>query len=183
MPEGDFSDGTRVLEIIFGLILISLSGTVFLLTEAWLALMVILLGVALFLFGISSIFKGYRETYQSRRQRIANVIIGLIFNITSILAIIYWPMGELLWAIILTVALLILGTTLFITGIFGAVYAIWHRVFMVIIGAIIIALGIFIVTQPTAAQFLLALILATGLLLAGIYLLVLGITRNRAMLE
>jgi uncharacterized membrane protein HdeD (DUF308 family) len=183
MSEGDFGEWIRVQEVIFGLILISLSGAVFLLSEAWLPLMVILLGVALFLFGISSIVKGYHETFQSRRQRIANVIVGLIFNVTSILAIIYWPIGGLLWAIILTISLLILGITLFITGILGAVYAIWHRVFVVIIGAIIIALGIFIVTQPMAAQFLLALILATGLLLAGIYLLVLGITGRRAMLE
>lgn len=179
MSEGDW---TRVLDVIFGLILISLSGTVFLLTEAWLALMVILLGVALFVFGISSIVKGYHETFQSHRQRIANVIVGLFFNVTSILAIIYWPIGGLLWVIILTIALLILGITLFITGILEAVYSIWHRIFLVIIGVIIIALVIFIVIQPTAAQFLLALILATGLLLAGIYLLVLGITGRRAML-
>ncbi len=183
MSEGGFNDRGRVLEVIFGLILISLSGTVFLLSEAWLALMVILLGMALFMFGISCILRGNRETFQSRRQRIANVVVGLIFNVTSILAIIYWPIGGLLWVIILTIALLILGTTLFITGLFGVVYPIWHRVFVVIIGASIIALVIFIVTQPTAAQFLLALILATSLLLAGIYLLVLGITGRYAMLE
>jgi uncharacterized membrane protein HdeD (DUF308 family) len=183
MSEGDFDGWTRVLEVIFGFILISLSGSVYLFTEAWLALMVILLGVALFLFGISRIFRGYRETFQLRSNRIANTIFGVTLIVTSILAIIYWPIGGLLWVIILTIALLVLGFTLLITGIFGAVYSTWHRVFVVIIGAIIIALGIFIVTQPMAAQFLLALILAAGLLLAGIYLMVVGITGRRAMLE
>jgi uncharacterized membrane protein HdeD (DUF308 family) len=183
MSDEGFSSWTRVLEVIFGVILIALSGLVYLLTEAWLALMVILLGVALFLFGISSIIKGYRETFQTRRQRIANIICGLIFNVTSILAIIYWPIGGLLWLIIFTIALLILGFTLLITGILGAKYSTWYRVLVIIIGAIIIALGIFIVIQPTAAQFLLALILAAGLLLAGIYLLVVGITGRRVMLE
>lgn len=183
MSEGDVGGWTRVLEFVFGLSLISLSGLVYLLTEAWLAVMVILLGVGLFLFGISRIFRGYWETFQPRSIRIANTILGLGVIVTSILAIIYWPIGGLLWAIFLTIALLVLGLNLIFTGFLGVVYATWHRAFVVVIGASIIALGFFIVAQPTAAQFLLALILAAGMLLVGIYLIVIRITGRRAMLE
>ena len=93
------------------------------------------------------------------------------------------PLGGLLWAIILTIALMVLGITLLITGIFGVVYPTWHRVFVVIIGVSIFALGIYIIIQPTAALFILALILATGLLLAGTYFIVLGIVGRQIIRE
>ena len=183
MPDEEYSGSSRFIDIMIGILLIVLSGSVYLLTEAWLALMVIILGVALFLFGVSRIFRGYIETFQPLWHRVVNAIFGLIFIITAILAIIYLPLGGLLWAIILTIALMVLGITLLITGIFGVVYPTWHRVFVVIIGVSIFALGIYIIIQPTAALFILALILATGLLLAGTYFIVLGIVGRQIIRE
>ena len=59
MPDEEYSGSSRFIDIMIGILLIVLSGSVYLLTEAWLALMVIILGVALFLFGVSRIFRGY----------------------------------------------------------------------------------------------------------------------------
>lgn len=183
MSEERLGGFTRIFEIIIGLILISFSATVYLLTEAWLALMVILLGVGLFLLGVSRMFKGYREKFQPRWQRVLNFIFGIILVVTSLLALVYWPLGGLLWVIILAITLLAFGLNMLITGIFSAAYTTWHRAFAVIIGAVVLVLGGFVMISPTVAQFLLTLIIAAGLLIGGIYLLMVGITGSRAMLD
>jgi len=175
MSEEKFSFGARILETIFGLIMIGLASMVFWLPQSYITLMIIFLGTAFFFLGISRIIYGYREKLLLSWQRNLSMIFGSIFIIISVPVMISNFLGGVFWILILAIGLMGFGLTILITGLFSPAQITWFRIMGIVDGAALVILGVVVALISQLGAITLLFLLALGIALAGIYLIIVGI--------
>ena len=164
-----------MLDILFGVIPIGLSTTVFWLPQSYIILMIILLGPAIFFLGFSRMIYGYREKLMSSRLRILNFICGLILVIISVPVMISNYLGGIYWILVLAIGLMVFGLNTLLTGQFSPAQIPWFRIMELVDGTAIIALGMVVALLSQLGAITLLYILALGIAYAGIYLIIVGI--------
>ncbi|MFX1299821.1 MAG: hypothetical protein ACFFAL_01240 [Promethearchaeota archaeon] len=175
MTEERVSFVTRMLDILFGVIPIGLSTTVFWLPQSYIMLMIILLGPAIFCLGFSRMIYGYREKLMSSRLRILNFICGIVLVIISVPVMISNYLGGIYWILVLAIGLMVFGLDTLLTGQFSPSQTTWFRIMELVDGTALIALGMVVAFFSQLGAITLLYILALGIAYAGIYLIIVGI--------
>lgn len=175
MNEEQFSFVARMLDIIFGVIIIGLASTTFWLPQSYITLMIILLGPALFFLGVSRIIFGYREKLLPSRLRLLSFILGIALLIISVPIMISNYLGGIYWILILAIGLMVFGLNTLLTGVFLPIRAFWFRIMEIVDGAALIILGVVVALFSQLGAITLLFLLALGIAYAGIYLIIVGI--------
>jgi len=137
---------------------------------------VILVSVLLLIVGIEKVMTG---VFVKNRARFSNLGLGIVVIILALIAMIF-PFGTSIFLVILVaVALLFDGISRVIHGIRHKEQSTLDRAFTIGVGAIEIALAIFILVSPVFGFGFVAFVIAIALLITGIQILVAGITGRR----
>jgi len=137
---------------------------------------VILVSVLLLIVGIEKVMTGI---FVKNRARFSNLGLGIVVIILALIAMIF-PFGTSIFLVILVaVALLFDGISRAIHGIRHKEQSTLDRAFTIGVGAIEIALAIFILVSPVFGFEFVAFVIAIALLITGIQILVAGITGRR----
>jgi len=140
------------------------------------ATFVIIGGIILLVVGIERVIVGI---FVKSKARWSSIGLGILVIILSLILIAF-PIGTTIFLIIL------IGVALFIDGIARLVHGVsnkeekgWSRYFAIGVGALEIILGIMIFVSPTLGVAFVAILIGIGLLIAGIQMIVTGISGRR----
>ncbi len=175
MTEERVSLVTRMHDILFGVIPIGLSVTVFWLPQSCITSMIILFGPAIFFLGFSRMIYGYREKLLSSRLRILNFICGIVLVIISVPVMISNYLGGIYWILVLALGVMVFGLNTLLTGQFLPAQINWFRIMELVDGTALIVLGMVVALFSPLGAITLLYILAFGIAYAGIYLSIVGI--------
>ena len=137
---------------------------------------IILVSVLLLIVGIEKVMAGI---FVKDRARFSNLGLGILVIILALIAMIF-PFGTSVFLVILVaVALLFDGISRVIHGLRHKEQSTLDRAFTIGVGAIEIALAIFILVSPVFGFEFVAFVIAIALLITGIQIIVAGITGRR----
>jgi uncharacterized membrane protein HdeD (DUF308 family) len=137
---------------------------------------IILVSVLLLIVGIEKVLAG---VFVKDRARFSNLGLGILVIILALIAMIF-PFGTSVFLVILVaVALLFDGISRVIHGLRHKEQSTLDRAFTIGVGAIEIALAIFILVSPVFGFEFVAFVIAIALLITGIQIVVAGLTGRR----
>ncbi len=137
---------------------------------------IILVSVLLLIVGIEKVMAGI---FVKDRARFSNLGLGILVIILALIAMIF-PFGTSVFLVILVaVALLFDGISRVIHGLRHKEQSTLDRAFTIGVGAIEIALAIFILVSPVFGFEFVAFVIAIALLITGIQIVVAGLTGRR----
>jgi uncharacterized membrane protein HdeD (DUF308 family) len=137
---------------------------------------IILVSVLLLIVGIEKVMAG---VFVKDRARFSNLGLGILVIILALIAMIF-PFGTSVFLVILVaVALLFDGISRVIHGLRHKEQSTLDRAFTIGVGAIEIALAIFILVSPVFGFEFVAFVIAIALLITGIQIVVAGLTGRR----
>ena len=137
---------------------------------------IILVSILLLIVGIEKVMTG---VFVKDRARFSNLGLGILVIILALIAMIF-PFGTSVFLVILVaVALLFDGISRVIHGLRHKEQSTLDRAFTIGVGAIEIALAIFILVSPVFGFEFVAFVIAIALLITGIQIIVAGLTGRR----
>jgi uncharacterized membrane protein HdeD (DUF308 family) len=133
------------------------------------------LGIILFIIGIEKIVTGI---FLHIRNRGATIGLGILVLIFGGLVMAY-PVGAA-WILVIFVgiALLFAGGASIAQGFSGKESG-WKRAFLIGVGALLIIIGIMVIVSPYFGAAFAGIVIAIGLLIAGIEMITAGVTGRR----
>jgi uncharacterized membrane protein HdeD (DUF308 family) len=172
------SKGIRILQVIVGIIAISISIAEILNPGFGLELLVFLLSITIFVIGIERVSMGFLPN-MTKSSRITNIVLGALAIVLAIIVIAFpiFTIGFLVR--LLSIGLLFIGFSRIVHGILDKRISKWSRAFLIGVGILSIVVSFMVLTNPFLGLFLLILILAVNLLIIGIESIVEGISGNR----
>jgi len=165
----------RAVEIGLGIIVVILSIYALASPGAVFVSLVALLGIILFIVGIGRIISGIFLPIKGRWAIIGLGIVTLIF---AGLVIAFPLIASWIITIFIGIALLFGGAASISQGFAGKESG-WKRGFIIGVGVLLIILGIMVLVSPVFGAQLAGIVIATGLLIAGIQMIVSGATGRR----
>ena len=136
---------------------------------------VVLLGIILFIVGINRIISGIFLPIKGRGATIGLGILALIF---AGLVIAFPKFATWIITIFIGIALLFGGAASITQGFSGKESG-WKKAFLIGVGALLIIIGIMVLVSPVFGAQFAGFVIATGLLIAGIEMIVSGATGRR----
>ena len=137
---------------------------------------IILVSILLLIVGIEKVLSGI---FVKDRARYSNLGLGILVIILALIAMAF-PVGTTLFLVILVaVALLFDGISRVVHGLRHKEQSKLDRAFTIGVGAIEIALAIFILVSPAIGFEFVAFVIAIALLITGIQIIVAGLTGRR----
>ena len=162
----------RILEIILGIIVIVIGGYVLAFPGVAILTLVFVLGIGLFVLGITRIFGAFAAGV-SGGIRVLSLIIGILAIILGIYVVAYPGVGAATLAFFLGFGLLLIGIeSLAVGGTHGQGAG---QGASVALGVIAIILGFVVLFWPGLALGTIALLLAVGLIILGLEAIVSGV--------
>ena len=168
----------RAAQIALGVVAIALSIYILVLPGQAVVSIVFFVGILLLIVGIETVITSI--FVKSKSSRWASLGLGILVIILAIIVTAF-PLGTTAFLIILMgVALSIDGISRVIQGFRDKESRSWSRGFSIGVGALEIALGIFIMASPALGVKLVAFMIAIALLITGIQMIVAGISGRRS---
>ena len=137
--------------------------------------LVVLLGIILFIVGIDRLITGI---FLPIRNRGATIGLGVLTLIFAGLVIAFPLFATWIITIFIGIALLFGGGASIAQGFSGKESG-WKKGFLIGVGALLIIIGIMVLVSPIFGAQLAGIVIATGLLIAGIEMIVSGATGRR----
>jgi uncharacterized membrane protein HdeD (DUF308 family) len=176
--EKGVSKGIRILQIIVGIIAISLSIAVIVNPGFGIEFLVFLLSVTLLVVGIERVSMGFLP-YITKSSRITNIVLGGLAIALAIIVIAFPIFTIGLLVTLLALGLLFIGIARIVQGIFAKQTSKWSRAFLVGVGILSIGISFMVFINPVVGIFILTFMLAVNLLIIGIESIVHGISGKR----
>lgn len=168
----------RAAQIALGVVAIALSIYILVLPGQAVVSIVFFVGILLLIVGIETVITSI--FVRSKLSRKTSLGLGILVIIMAIIVTAF-PSGTTIFLIILMgVALSIDGISRVIHGFRDKESRSWSRGFSIGVGALEIALGIFIMASPALGVKLVAFMIAIALLITGIQMIVAGILGRRS---
>jgi uncharacterized membrane protein HdeD (DUF308 family) len=168
----------RAVQIGLGIIALVLSIYFLTFPAAAFVAVVWILGIVLLVVGIERVISGIFEHHPGR-SRWSSVGLGILVIILGIIVVAFPASVGLFLVILLGIALLFDGIARLIHGISDKTSGRGHRIFKIAVGVIEIALSFAIFASPLFGAGIVGILLAIGLLIAGIQIIVAGVTGTR----
>jgi uncharacterized membrane protein HdeD (DUF308 family) len=168
----------RAVQIGLGIIALILSIYVLALPAATFVAIVWILGIVLLVVGIERVISGIFEHHPGR-SRWTSIGLGILVIILAIIVIAVPAAVGVFLIILLAIALLFDGIARLIHGISDKTRGKGSRIFRIVVGVIEIVLSIAIMASPLFGERLVGILIAIGLLIAGIQIIVAGVTGTR----
>ena len=165
----------RWLEVGLGIIVVILSIYALTYPAAFTVGLVILLGIILFIIGIDKIISGI---FLHIRNRGATIGLGIVVLIFSFIVMAFPIFATWMIIIFLGIALLFAGGASIAQGFSGKESG-WKKAFLIGVGALLIVIGVMVLVSPVFGAVFAGIVVATGLLIAGIEMIVAGATGKR----
>lgn len=179
MNEKKAPNWLRALNIVFGLICVLLSAVVLAYPGLDILTLILILSTALLVVGLGRIIVGVFAKYISIRLRTINVGAGLLEIAVTITTILYPQYITQTLIQLLSVALLVHGTTSAIVGRFAKTLPSLLRGLFVVVGLLSITLSVVALVSIPIGFLSLVYILSIGYLSNGIAEIILGITGTK----
>ena len=179
MSETKSPSWMRALDIVLGLIAVTLSFVVLVYQELAILTMILVLSIVLLFVGMARIFGGIFVTYLSDGMRAVNVGMGILALVLGAIALLYADLTTQVLIYILYFALLVNGIARLAIGGFAKVFPSWVRGLLVVVGLLTIVLSVVVFVSPGFGFLTLVLVLSVTFLLNGIARIVQGITGIR----
>ena len=169
----------RILEIIFGILLLPVA--IFVVADSGFVLTILAytIGFGLLILGLSRVFAGAFGKYFAPWFRELNAGGGLIAIILGIVILIVPQTLIGLLALLVAFALLIVGVVEIVAGGFAKHPPAWVRALIGIVGVVTVGLSVFLILDPPSAETSLAVIVAVVLVAVGLRDIVHGVTGHR----
>ena len=169
----------RLLEIIFGILLLPVA--IFVVADSGFVLTILAytIGFGLLILGLSRVFAGVFGKYFAPWFRELNAGGGLIAIILGIVILIVPQTLIGLLALLVAFALLIVGVVEIVAGGFAKHPPVWVRALIGIVGVLTVGLSVFLILDPPSAEVSLAAIVAIVLIAVGLRDIVHGVTGHR----
>lgn len=169
----------RVLEIIAGVLLLPVA--IFVVADSNFALTVLAytIGFGLIVLGLSRVFAGIFGRYFAPWFRELNTGGGLIAIVLGVVILVVPQTLIGLVALLVAVALLIVGVVEIVAGGFAKHPPAWVRAVFGVVGVLTVGLSVFLILDPPSAQVGLAVVVAIVLVAVGLRDIVHGVTGHR----
>jgi uncharacterized membrane protein HdeD (DUF308 family) len=168
----------RAIQIGLGIIALILSVYVLAFPAATFVAIVWILGIVLLVVGIERVISGIFE-HRPGRSRWSSVGLGILVIILAIIVLAFPASVGVFLIILLAIALLFDGIARLVHGITDRTRGRGSRIFKIVVGVIEIALSIAIMASPLLGADIVGILIAIGLLIAGIQIIVAGVTGTR----
>ena len=168
----------RAVQIGLGIIALVLSGYVLAFPAMTFVTIVYILGIVLLIVGIERIISGIFE-HGSGGSRWGSVGLGILVIIIALIVMAFPIITGVFLLILLAIALLFDGIARVIHGFGRKTAGKATRGFLIVAGAIEIALSIAIMASPVLGAVFIGILLAIALIIVGIQIIVAGITGSR----
>jgi uncharacterized membrane protein HdeD (DUF308 family) len=168
----------RAVQIGLGIIALILSIYVLAFPAATFVAIVWILGIVLLMVGIERVISGIFEHHPGK-SRWGSIGLGILVIILAIIVIAFPASVGLFLVILLGIALLFDGIARLIHGLSDKTRGKGSRMFKIVVGVIEIALSIAIFASPLFGAGIVGILVAIGLLIAGIQIIVAGVTGTR----
>jgi uncharacterized membrane protein HdeD (DUF308 family) len=165
----------RWVEIGLGIIIIILSIYALTFPVAAFASVIVIVAVILFILGIEKIIAGI---FFHIKGRGASIGLGILILIFAGLVIAYPLWAGWIITIFIGIALLFGGSASIVEGFSGRESG-WKRAFLIGVGALLIIIGIITLVSPIFGMAFAGIVIAIGLLIAGIEMVTAGATGSR----
>jgi uncharacterized membrane protein HdeD (DUF308 family) len=165
----------RAAEIGLGIIVVILAIYALAYPGATFVSLIWIFGIILFIVGIGRIIAGIFLPIEGRW---ASIGLGIVVLIFSGLVIGYPVFATWIITIFIGIALLFAGAASIAQG-FSSKESGWKRAFRIGVGALLIIIGIMVLVSPVFGAQFAGIVVATGLLIAGIQMIVAGATGKR----
>jgi uncharacterized membrane protein HdeD (DUF308 family) len=169
------------LDILFGSINVILAILVIVYPGLGVSILVFMLSFALFIMGGARIIVGIFTKDLKNRLKVANVIVGILTLILSIVAISYSELGTTILIYLISVGLIINGMMRVIVGVSTRVFPDWFRVSLVLIGLIAIILSLAVLALPNLTLITLVYVLSFNFLINGVARIFSGISSRQRL--
>ena len=169
----------RILEIIFGILLLPVA--IFVVADSGFVLTILAytIGFGLLVLGLSRVFAGVFGKYFAPWFRELNAGGGLIAIVLGIVILIVPQTLIGLLALLVAFALLIVGVVEIVAGGFAKHPPAWVRGLIGVVGVLTVGLSVFLILVPPSAEISLAVIVAIVLVAVGLRDIVHGVTGHR----
>jgi uncharacterized membrane protein HdeD (DUF308 family) len=141
---------------------------------------VILVAFLLLIVGIEKVIAGI---FVKNRARFSNLGLGILVIIFALIAMAFPVVTSIFLVYILAFALLFDGISRVVHGLRHKEQSTTDRGFTIAVGALEIALAIFILASPVVGFEFVAFVIAIALLITGIQILVAGLTGRRSFIK
>ena len=168
----------RVVQIGLGIIALILSIYVLAFPAATFVALVWILGIVLLVVGIERVISGIFEHHPGR-SRWSSIGLGILVIILAIIVMAFPASVGVFLVILLAIALLFDGIARLIHGFSDRTIGKGSRIFKIVVGIIEIALSIAIMAFLPLGAAIAGVLVAIGLLIAGIQIIVAGVTGTR----
>jgi uncharacterized membrane protein HdeD (DUF308 family) len=165
----------RAVEIGLGIIVVILAIYALAYPGATFVSLVWILGIILFIVGIDRLITGI---FLPIRGRAATIGLGVLTLIFAGIVIAYPVFATWIITVFIGIALLFAGAASIVQGFSGKEYG-WKKGFLVGVGGLLIIIGIMVLVSPVFGAQFAGFVIATGLLIAGIEMIVAGATGKR----
>ena len=165
----------RAVQIGLGIIVVILSIYALTYPAAAFVSLVIILGIILIIVGIDKIISGI---FLHIRNRGATIGLGIVVLIFSFIVMAFPIFATWMIIIFLGIALLFAGGASIAQGFSGKESG-WKRAFLIGVGALLIIIGIMVLVSPLFGAAFAGIVIAIGLLIAGIEMIAAGATGRR----
>lgn len=134
-----------------------------------------ILGIILFIVGIDRLLTGI---FLPIRGRGATIGLGVLVLIFAGLVIAFPVFATWIITVFIGIALLFAGAASIVQGFSGKESG-WKKAFLIGVGALLIVIGVMVLVSPYFGAVFAGIVVATGLLIAGIEMIVAGATGKR----
>lgn len=134
-----------------------------------------ILGIILFIVGIDRLITGI---FLPIRGKAATIGLGVLVLIFAGLVIAFPVFATWIITVFIGIALLFAGAASIVQGFSGKESG-WKKAFLIGVGALLIVIGVMILVSPVFGAVFVGIVVATGLLIAGIEMIVAGATGKR----
>lgn len=179
MVVGKVPRWLRALDVVLGLITIIMSGIVLFYPKFAISMLILILAIALLVIGVARLFTGIFARYLPDWSRAVNLGTGILMIVVAIVAMLYPQLATQMLIYLLSLAMLVHGTSRIVTGAFVKVFQRWLRVFLVVIGLLTIIMSIVVLVSPGLGFLTLVIMLSMTLLFNGVARVIYGLTGVR----
>ena len=165
----------RAVQIGLGIIVVILSIYALTYPAAAFVSLVIILGIILIIVGIDKIISGI---FLPIKGRGASIGLGILVLIFAGLVLAFPGFATWIITVFIGIALLFGGAASIAEGFSGKESG-WKRAFLIGVGALLIIIGIIVLVSPVFGAAFAGIVVAIGLLIAGIQIIVAGTTGRR----
>ena len=167
----------RGLQIGFGILVVILSIYALAYPGAAFVSLVLILGIILFIVGIEKIVSGI---FLPIKGRGATIGLGILVLIFAGFVIAFPGFATWIITIFIGIALLFGGAASIAQGFSGRESG-WKKAFLIGVGALLIIIGIMVLVSPVFGAQFAGIVIAIGLLIAGIQMIAVGATGRKMM--